>query len=674
MTLLTSLTAYWRLDGDAVDTYAAKNGTVTGATATTGKVGQGYLFNGTSSDYITMPDNSFTTGTTDSFTFNAWINMTNLPTAGNRFALFGWNPDAAPGWLELGVYDSGASYFTLNDSKTVNSSTVTMTSGTWYMLTAVYDNASSVATFYINGVSQGTATSATNHSDINSWLLGRRQYSTGSLYFKGKIDEVGIWARAITQVEVTQLYNGGSGLSYPFLLSNSLSAYWKQEDANEIYNPLTGTNTSVTFSAGKISNCGVYNGSAKISFADTAVLRVIGDITIAGWLYYTSGRTIISKCSGAGSNNNPYDFGCDGTHLVFVRSDAGGYDSQTSDAFSSITGGWHHVAVTHNITSNTLIFYVDGAQAGSTKTITLNPVDSGQPTLLGARADGQYLTGKIDELGLWSRVLTPTEIAALYNSNNGKTFPFDLKDNIICYYNYNSDAKDATGTFDGTVTGASNVSAKMGNGYSFSGSAQHIDSSVTPALFDASTKFSVAFWMNPSSVNTYKGLAANRTDASIKHWFLSKDSAALGLDVYSAGSSDNLTSTGLTLANGTWYHVVYTFNAGAMKIYVNGSLNNSKSSAITAMGTLAATTMRVGWNTAAASTAQDFYGLIDEFGVWNRELTAAEVTQLYNSNSGFTYPFVVGAAPSGWTKKFNGIVCGKIGGVAITGIAKVNGV
>jgi hypothetical protein len=34
---------------------------------------------------------------------------------------------------------------------------------------------------------------------------------------------------------------------------------------------------------------------------------------------------------------------------------------------------------------------------------------------------------------------------------------------------------------------------------------------------------------------------------------------------------------------------------------------------------------------------------VDEVGVWNRVLTSAEVTQLYNSGAGLQYPFGLGA-------------------------------
>ena len=35
------------------------------------------------------------------------------------------------------------------------------------------------------------------------------------------MDEVGVWSRALSSSEIAQLYNSGSGLSYPLSLVNS---------------------------------------------------------------------------------------------------------------------------------------------------------------------------------------------------------------------------------------------------------------------------------------------------------------------------------------------------------------------------------------------------------------------------------------------------------------------
>lgn len=40
------------------------------------------------------------------------------------------------------------------------------------------------------------------------------------------------------------------------------------------------------------------------------------------------------------------------------------------------------------------------------------------------RASSQYFDGRIDEVGVWKRLLTSTERAQLWNSSVGRTYPF----------------------------------------------------------------------------------------------------------------------------------------------------------------------------------------------------------------------------------------------------------
>ena len=82
-------------------------------------------------------------------------------------------------------------------------------------------NAGSVA-FYVNGVQQGTTQTAVvnslSQSDTNNFFTGAYSTNGGTTanaaFFDGKMDEVGVWNRALSANEVSQLYNGGSGRSY----------------------------------------------------------------------------------------------------------------------------------------------------------------------------------------------------------------------------------------------------------------------------------------------------------------------------------------------------------------------------------------------------------------------------------------------------------------------------
>ena len=94
---------------------------------------------------------------------------------------------------------------------------------TWYHVAAVINNGN--IELYING-SADAANPVTN--SLNSTLnfnngrvtLGNARLYNGAYiatrWFKGKIDEAGIWNRPLSAGEVAMLYNVGNGLQYPF--------------------------------------------------------------------------------------------------------------------------------------------------------------------------------------------------------------------------------------------------------------------------------------------------------------------------------------------------------------------------------------------------------------------------------------------------------------------------
>lgn len=88
-----------------------------------------------------------------------------------------------------------------------------MATGNWYMATVTYDSSSAVATFYVNATSIGTSTAQTPTNCSATFYLGDR-HNNGVPQFDGLMDEVGIWSKALTVSEVTDLYNGGAGLPY----------------------------------------------------------------------------------------------------------------------------------------------------------------------------------------------------------------------------------------------------------------------------------------------------------------------------------------------------------------------------------------------------------------------------------------------------------------------------
>ena len=86
---------------------------------------------------------------------------------------------------------------------------------------------------------------------------------------------------------------------------------------------------------------------------------------------------------------------------------------------------WHNVVVTYDGT--TVNVYIDTIQVGSFASSYVNTTSS-DTTYIGKRGDNtDKWNGNIDEVGMWSRVLTSAEIAQLYNSGPDPSIRFQLR-------------------------------------------------------------------------------------------------------------------------------------------------------------------------------------------------------------------------------------------------------
>lgn len=82
---------------------------------------------------------------------------------------------------------------------------------TWHFLVATYDGAGGFSLSVNNGT-PATAASDTGNNAAGVFQIGARDGANG---FVGRIDEASVWSRVLSPAEVTAVYNGGSGTTYP---------------------------------------------------------------------------------------------------------------------------------------------------------------------------------------------------------------------------------------------------------------------------------------------------------------------------------------------------------------------------------------------------------------------------------------------------------------------------
>lgn len=226
-------------------------------------------------------------------------------------------------------------------------------------------------------------------------------------------------------------------------LADNLVAYYKCEDTSDSSgNGFTLTNNgTVTFTAGKISNC----ANISLRTSGSKNLRINNDlgitggaITMAGWYLANSNPTggfgsgdFIATQGDAGvdvDNWISYNLTASNPTLNFNRQKSGVANDNYNYTTTLTTGTWYHIAYVYNGT--TVQGYLNGVAIGAGVASSGNG-SGGQDDhfILGGVTDGSGGTnwapdGKLDEWGVWSRALSGSEITELYNSGNGLTYPF----------------------------------------------------------------------------------------------------------------------------------------------------------------------------------------------------------------------------------------------------------
>lgn len=211
--LVNGQVSYWKFDGDATDEIGQNDGTNNGATYTSsGKINGAYSFDG-SNDYINLGnDSSITTGLESGFTISLWVYPTNLGTIQRLI-----DNDYSDNSFFFLIRDNQKIRIAINKSNTWYEYTTSFTipENQWTLLTWIFDGSDGTSKIYKNLTEESTTLISNPDFSANDVLIGRKGQSSEQ-FFNGLIDEPAIWNRALTQSEITALYNSGDGLQYPY--------------------------------------------------------------------------------------------------------------------------------------------------------------------------------------------------------------------------------------------------------------------------------------------------------------------------------------------------------------------------------------------------------------------------------------------------------------------------
>jgi len=306
---------------------------------------------------------------------------------------------------------------------------------------------------------------------------------------------------------------------------------------------------------------------------------------------------------------------------------------------------WHLMHATWDASLHELSLYIDGALEKQGSKVAC---DAGSGTTnelcVGTRQDhgsGRFLKGGMDEIAIYDRVLSLSEIQSIYIkglTNHGYcdcpdpvyvdddygTCASDCPSGMISYWKLDETSAgpvvDCYGSNDGTNNGATiNQPGQVGTAYDFDGVDDYVDCGDISELNGASA-FTIIGWIRQNNLNNNE-----RVFDKIKDGDHDISVAPYNNRIYfevgnGANSYGYWTGVPSTLFSGVWYHLAAVFDGSA-----TGNANRAKSFTL-------------------SRPADDFGGDMDEVAIFDQVLSPSEISSHYYAGlAGHGY-----CRPPGW--------------------------
>lgn len=442
-----------------------------------------------------------------------------------------------------------------------------------------------------------------------------------------------------------------------------VSAYSGDNNALDARSRNNGTiQNNVTYAAGNVGQAFQLGGAGNASNSGDRV--IVGNpanlrlqtFTVEAWVKRSSAAILTNSPVAGFVNGTIFAFGQSGWGIVIDQPTNRLAFTQigVNNIISNLTisdTNWHHVAV--SVSGTQVVFYLDGVAdtpIGYTSTFVLTT-----NAAIGARGDNDARNaffGAVDELAIYNRVLSASEIQTIFNAGTtGKCKPLATfaPENQVLWLAGDGDALDSSGNGNnGTLqSGASYAVGRVGQGFQFDGVDDNVsvpDNSILS--FGGNAPMTVEIWVYRTSNNAVQHFIGKRAGCTGNlDYQLARDvTGSFGI-----GFNRGLVAASTTVEDvplNTWTHLAGTYDGTTSRLYKNGV---QIASATGASGVANSAPLVIG----NSGTCQPFGGRLDEPSVYNRALSAAEIESIANAGLAGKYK-VQSTVPTGLVAWFAG--------------------
>jgi hypothetical protein len=670
--LQKGLVASYPFNGNAKDaTPYANNGTVSGATLTTdrkGKANSAYSFNGSNA---TISASSTYGLSSTSASIDCWVYVPSTSDRGSFVKIGSTNGGSGGNGNGYAIGMGGSTFDTAGDNLDVLfeytrwiPTSATLSVG-WHNVALVI-NSSGTPYVYLDGTLVGSYSGANALAPTGQTNIGGYSGAGGSSprYFTGSVDDVKIYNRPLSAAEITAVnteYNESLKLDNS---TGNLVSEWKMQgnfkDSSPQSNNGVGINnpTLTTDRKGATNAAYSFNGTNQY-MTTNKTYATIPNYTYTAWVKLSSsGGPIITRESSTTGSSANYDnelYVTNSGNIIF-----GDYQGGTSFVFITsprnyIDNTWHFIAATQNGTALTL--YIDGQLIGNATGSGYVQNYSGYYRIAGGSVVGwpsapsganpAYLGASMSDVRIYSSALSAAAVSSLYANYNsqvelggsGLANSVSLGKGLVDYYSFNGNEDDDTPY-------ARNLRTDVGVNTSYSYLTADREGRASSALYTDlqpnqntdnpltdSTTGTWSVWIKPLSdsaphatVILSKALSSSSTCGIT---LIINTNGTAGNDIKDCSYLNvNVSCPTTYVMDGKWHLVTLTFAANVATCYVDGVSGGTT--------TFSSYPLQFGGEPLYIGCSPDSYwtwynGYLDDIRIYNRVLSQAEVTALYNS-------------------------------------------
>ncbi|HEX7278699.1 MAG TPA: LamG-like jellyroll fold domain-containing protein [Solirubrobacterales bacterium] len=596
------------------DVSAANNdGTINGATGTaSGKFGRALSFDGTN-DRVDVPD-AASLDLSNAMTLSAWVRP--AANTGWRAVLFKERGTTSMAYALYGS-NSGGKPTAENFTGAVNAvpAPSALALNTWAHVAATYDGAT--LRYFVNGaqVASKAVTGAMPNTANPLRIGGNAVYGD---WFSGLIDEVRVYNRALNAAEITADMNAAVGSGAPSPPDTTPPSAPGNLKATGSIGKVTLSWDASTDEVG-VTGYEVYR-STTAGFTPSAANRIATpstpgyvDTVAAGTYHYRV------KAADAAPNLSASSAEASATSLA---DQAPSVAVTAPTAGSTVSGAVTlKAAASDDVGVSGVQFLVDGVAFEAEDTVA--PYEISWPSSGVANGSHKISARARDSAG---KLTTSSEVSITVENT---TTPPPASGLVLAYGFEETTGATATDSSaaknNGTVNGATRVTTgKFGRALSFDGTNDRVDIPDAGTL-DLGTGMTLEAWVRPTTNGGWRSvLMKERGTTGMVYSLYSSNGSKPAVENFTGAETGVAGPTALSLT--AWTHLAATYDATRLRLFVNGA--QVASQALTASMPNTANPLRIGGN---AVWGDYFSGLIDEVRVYNRALTAAEITADMNA-------------------------------------------